>query len=248
MGAYRVGADVVKFGRGQTDHEVINLSGHHLPAHGTVLRTDGRQLGPYHRLHSLPECDHGSERVAESEPTGYAGRIAPRFIRSFDADPPRGAAQARRHPDRIVAHPEVGPVIGRYRKQCPSTTQTLRDPLVTIARKPTPTSACARWSCPARSDLFRVGGASVPAPVVAPHHQGGLHQHRPRSTPQLIRDEKAVEILNRAGESLPDARAFGVVTSFQQSGDCVERGPQVVIVHAPSLKPIKTPKCEPAGR
>ena len=40
MGAYRVGADVIKFGRGQTDHEVINISGH------TYQRTElscGRQ-------------------------------------------------------------------------------------------------------------------------------------------------------------------------------------------------------------
>jgi len=41
MGAYRLGDDVIKFGRGHTDHEVIDLFRAHLPAHGTVLRTAG---------------------------------------------------------------------------------------------------------------------------------------------------------------------------------------------------------------
>jgi hypothetical protein len=40
-GAYRVGDDVIEFGPGQADHEVINLSGHTYQAHGTVLRTAG---------------------------------------------------------------------------------------------------------------------------------------------------------------------------------------------------------------
>jgi hypothetical protein len=41
MGAYRVGDDVIEFGPGQTDHEVINLTGHTYQAHGTVLQTAG---------------------------------------------------------------------------------------------------------------------------------------------------------------------------------------------------------------
>ena len=41
MGAYRVGDDVIEFGPGQRDHEVINLTGHTYQAHGTVLRTAG---------------------------------------------------------------------------------------------------------------------------------------------------------------------------------------------------------------
>ena len=81
MGVYRVGADVIKFGRGQMDQEVINLAG--TPPKPRNCPADGRQLGLYHRLHSLPECNHGSERVVESEPTSYAGRIAPPFI-SFE--------------------------------------------------------------------------------------------------------------------------------------------------------------------
>ena len=41
IGSYRVGDDVIEFGPGQADHEVINLSGHTYQAHGTVLRTPG---------------------------------------------------------------------------------------------------------------------------------------------------------------------------------------------------------------
>ena len=41
MGSYRVGDDVIEFGPGQADHEVINLSGHSYQAHGITLRTPG---------------------------------------------------------------------------------------------------------------------------------------------------------------------------------------------------------------
>ena len=41
MGAYRVGDDVIEFGPGQADHEVVNLSGHTYQAHGAVLRAAG---------------------------------------------------------------------------------------------------------------------------------------------------------------------------------------------------------------
>jgi hypothetical protein len=56
---------------------------------------DGRQLRLYHRLHSLPECDNDSEPVAESEPksTSAASRLV--SFEVSDADPPRGATQAR---------------------------------------------------------------------------------------------------------------------------------------------------------
>jgi hypothetical protein len=44
MGAYRVGDDVIEFGPGKAEHEVINLSGHTYQAHGTTLRTAGNCL------------------------------------------------------------------------------------------------------------------------------------------------------------------------------------------------------------
>src|SRR5262249_26026527 len=40
-GSYRVGDDVIEFGPGQADHDVVNLSGHTYQAHGAVLRTAG---------------------------------------------------------------------------------------------------------------------------------------------------------------------------------------------------------------
>jgi hypothetical protein len=44
MGTYRVGDDVIEFGPGQSDHEVINFSGHTYQAHGAVLRAAGNCL------------------------------------------------------------------------------------------------------------------------------------------------------------------------------------------------------------
>jgi len=41
MGAYRVGNDVIEFGPGQGDHEVINLAGHTYQSHGATLQAPG---------------------------------------------------------------------------------------------------------------------------------------------------------------------------------------------------------------
>ncbi len=41
LGTYQVGDDVIEFGPGQADHEVISLSGHTYQAHGATLRAAG---------------------------------------------------------------------------------------------------------------------------------------------------------------------------------------------------------------
>ena len=42
LGRYKVGDDVIEFGPGQADHELINLSGQSYEAHGAALRTAGK--------------------------------------------------------------------------------------------------------------------------------------------------------------------------------------------------------------
>jgi hypothetical protein len=41
VASYRVGDDVIEFGPGQADHEIVNLSGHSYQAHGASLRAPG---------------------------------------------------------------------------------------------------------------------------------------------------------------------------------------------------------------